>query len=69
MVVLDVSCLQPFKVISTQIGVGTPLTEHMVEGQMTPRLKPGACGRTPPQLSIPLQACSFGFVVRHIRGN
>lgn len=29
----------------------------------------GACGRTPPQFGIPLQACRFGFAVRHIGGN
>src|SRR5947209_6021563 len=27
----------------------------------------GACVWTPPQFSIPLQACRFGFLVRHIR--
>ncbi len=42
---------------------------YMPRSQMTPALKRGACGRTPPQLRIPLQACSFGFAVRHIRGN
>ncbi|WP_231557320.1 alpha-hydroxy acid oxidase [Deinococcus sp. YIM 77859] len=33
---------------------------------MTPRLKAGACVWTPPQLRVPLQACGFGFSVRHI---
>ena len=37
-------------------------------GQMTPLLKQGACGRTPPQFGIPREARRFGFVVRHIRG-
>ena len=31
--------------------------------QSTPRLKPGACGRTPPQLGIPMPPCRFGFAV------
>ncbi|MBO0793689.1 MAG: hypothetical protein J2P36_22425 [Ktedonobacteraceae bacterium] len=34
-----------------------------------PRLQPGACIWTPPQLSIPSQACCFGFAVRGIRGD
>ncbi len=53
-------------------GGGPKLHKHPYEevfvSQMTPLLKPGACGRAPPQLSIPREACCFGFVVRHIRG-
>src|SRR3989442_3257253 len=29
----------------------------------------GACVWAPPQLSIPQEACCFGFVARHIRAN
>ena len=32
------------------------------------QLKQEACGRTPPHFSIPLEACCFGFIVRHIGG-
>jgi hypothetical protein len=35
---------------------------------MTPALKRGACGQTPPHLSVPGEACGFGFVVRSIGG-
>jgi L-rhamnose mutarotase len=35
--------------------------------QLTPSLKGGACIRTPPQFSIPGEACRFGFTVRYIR--
>src|SRR5258708_6452957 len=34
---------------------------------VTPPLKGGVCIRTPPQLCIPFEACSFGLIVRYIR--
>jgi hypothetical protein len=44
-----------------------PLQQSFHESD-TPALKGGACGQTPPQFGVPLQACRFGFAVRHIRG-
>src|SRR6266567_2522974 len=55
------------RAVSTYIVLGTVV--GMDEVSNTPALKGGACVWTPPQLCIPLEACSFGFSVRHIRGN
>jgi len=53
---------------SGQFDQAVPIKQAYIDYVKDPRLKPGACVWTPPQLSIPLQACRFGFFVRPIRG-
>src|SRR5215472_14754760 len=49
---------------STRLSMALPFNRRSV----TPSLREVARIRTPPQFSIPLQACCFGFIVRHIGG-